>query len=290
MVKMVPAQCLSFRKKMIRSLSSLLFLICLLTTCANAPDQTAAAPIRIDGSNGVRPLILAVVDAYQAKYPNRKIIVGEGMSSADRIPALQSDSIQVIMASHGLDVPRLEMDGYEVYRFAQMPVVMAVHQSVSVDSLDGATLCSIYAGRLRNWSELGGTVLPIRPLARPVAEVDMEVLMERVPCFGVIRPDSIVVTHESSGDLARALAATEGGIGMTTLTRVAQSEGAIRALAFNGQEPSVANMESGAYNLLRDAFLVMSPDAGPEVIHFLEFVTGEGANVLREEGALPVKR
>lgn len=212
------------------------------------------------------------------------------MSSSDRLPALQTDSIQVIMASHGLDVPRLEIDGYEVYRFAQMPVVLGVHQSVSVDLLDGATLCSMYAGRLRNWSELGGEDLPIRPLARPAAEVDMEVLMERVPCFAVIQPDSSVVTHESSGDLARALATTEGGIGMTTLTRVAQSEGAIRALAFNGQEPSVANMESGGYNLLRDAFLVVSPEAGQEVIHFLEFVAGDGAKVLREEGALPLKR
>jgi phosphate transport system substrate-binding protein len=286
---MVPAHCLSFRKKMIRSFCNLLVVTCLLAGC-NTSSSPAKTPIRIDGSNGVRPLILAVVDAYQVKYPNRKIIVGDGMSSSDRIPALQSDSIQVIMASHGLDVPRLEMDGYEVYRFAQMPVVMAVHQSVSVDSLDGATLCSIYAGRLRNWSELGGMNLPIMPLARPIAEVDMEVLMERVPCFGVIRPDSNVVTHESSGDLARALARTEGGIGMTTLTRVSQSEGAIRALAFNGQEPSVANMESGAYNLLRDAFLVVSPDASPEVNHFLEFVAGEGAKVLREEGALPLKR
>jgi len=275
---------------MIRSLPSLLLLTCLLAACTNAPDNTTTAPIRVDGSNGVRPLILAVVDAYQAKYPNRTIIVGEGMSSSARIPALQADSIQVIMASHGLDVPRLELDGYEVYRFAQMPVVLAVHQSVSVDSLDGSSLCSIYAGRLQNWSALGGADLPIRPLARPAAEVDMEVLMERVPCFGVIRPDSFVVTHESSGDLARALAATEGGIGMTTLTRVAQSEGGIRALAFNGQEPSVANMESGAYNLLRDAFLVVSPDASPEVDHFLAFVAADGAKVLREEGALPLKR
>ncbi len=275
---------------MIRPLSSLLLLTCLLASCTNSADPATTEPIRIDGSNGVRPLILSMVEAYQRQYPDRSIAVGEGMSSADRIPALQADSIQIIMASHGLDVPRLEMDGYEVYRFAQMPVVLGVHQSVSLDSLDGATLCSIYAGRLQNWSELGGADLPIRPLARPAAEVDMEVLMERVPCFGVIRFDSTVVTHESSGDLARALASTGGGIGMTTLTRVEQSEGAIRALAFNGQEPSVANMESGAYNLLRDAFLVVSPDAGPQVNHFLEFVAGAGAKVLREEGALPLRR
>jgi len=261
----------------------------LLAGCASESDSTSVV-VRIDGSNGVRPLIVAMADAYQKQYPNRLVSVGEGMSSSDRLPALQSDSIQIIMASHGLDVPRLEMDGYEVYRFAQMPVVMGVHKSVSVDALDGASLCSIYAGRVRNWSELGGADLPIRPLARPAAEVDMEVLMERVPCFGVIQIDSTVVTHESSGDLARALARTEGGIGMTTLTRVEQSEGAIRAMAFNGQEPSVPNMKSGAYNLLRDAFLVVSPGASPEVLHFLEFVAGDGADVLREQGALPLER
>jgi len=274
---------------MIRSLCSLFVLAILLTGCQTG-SESSALTIRIDGSNGVRPLILSQVDAYQKQFPDRTVLVGEGMSSSDRLPALRADSIQIIMASHGLDVPRLEMDGYEVYRFAQMPVVLGVHRSVSVDSLDGATLCSIYAGRLRNWSELGGADMPIRPLARPRAEVDMEVLMERVPCFGVIQFDSTVVIHESSGDLARALASTEGGIGMTTLTRVEQSQGAIRALAFNGQEPSVANMESGAYNLLRDAFLVVSPDAGTEVNHFLEFVAGDGSEVLREEGALPLKR
>lgn len=254
-------------------------------SCNNSTDEI----VRIDGSNGLKPLIQELAQAYQKHHPDQTIAVGNGMPSRQRLPALTADSIQLVMASHGLDVPRLQIDGYHVYRFAQMPIVWGVHHEVTIDSIDGSSLCGIYAGKINNWQQLGGPDLRIVPMMRPKNEVDMEVILEKLPCMQVIAIDTAVVIRESSGDMAQSLAETPGSIGMTSLTRVNQSGNLIKTLAFNGVTPTPDNMASGTYNLMRDAYLVSAPAKRPEVDRFIFFVEGsQGAEVLRHSGALPL--
>lgn len=264
------------------------FIVLLLSSCTSSTSQ---GPLRIDGSNGVRPLMEAVAASYMGYYDERKVEVGEGMPSAERLAALDEGRIDLVMASHGLDEEALRAEGYDVYRFAQMPVVLAINtENNRMEAITTAELCGIYAGAYRNWSELRGTDLPIRPFARPRAEVDMEVLEANLPCFRNLTMAGEVQTRERSGELAQALMDTPGAIGMTTMTRVLASKGKLRALALDGIRPDYMNMSNGNYYLMRDAFLVARPNASQKVKDFLDFVEGAGMEVVMKERAMPLNR
>ena len=87
------------------------------------------------------------------------------------------------MASHGLNVADVTKQGMTVHRIAIIPVLFAVHESVIIDGVTEAQICSIYAGSARNWKELGITDLAVAPLVGPESEVDMEVVRDGIACF-----------------------------------------------------------------------------------------------------------
>jgi phosphate transport system substrate-binding protein len=247
-------------------------------------------PLLINGSNGVRPLVEALGAAFQPSNSEVSLSISATMGSKERLEALAADSIDMAMASHGIDEKALEAAGFEVILFAQMPVVMAVHQSVGVDKLSSAQLCDIYSGNLTNWKDVGGNDLPIQALSRPFEEVDVEVILEHIPCFADVELDSSVRFEERSGDMARALASTPGSIGMTTMTRVTQSEGAFQAIALDGITPSIDNIKAGRYLLLRNSYLVVKKEHSSGVDEFLSFVLSEkGSRIIEKNEAIPKK-
>lgn len=265
---------------------ALFFALWLVMGCQPAEQ----GPLIIDGSNGVRPLLAAVVKSYLEYYPERAVELGEGMPTDERLPALDQGRIDLIMASHGLDADSLSQAGYDVYRFARMPVVFAAPVDLNVEVLRSPDLCAIFKGEINNWSAVGGPEEPIRPFVRPKSEVDMEVVEKYLPCFRQMTYGPEVVTRLSSVDMARSLQVTPGSLGITTMTRVLQSEGKLRALAIDGIMPSYTNMQSNNYQLMRDAFVVAPPRSSEKVAHFLQFLETEGLEVILRNRAYPLTR
>jgi phosphate transport system substrate-binding protein len=266
---------------------------CAGDSAATRDDADAAlAPVHIDGSNGVMPLVRALAEAYMATEPGAVVTFGNGLGSRARLDSLRAGRMDIALASHGIDTAALRAEGLLVHRIAQTPVVFGVHSaSVSLDGLPSSRLCDVLAGRETSWRPLGdGRDLPIVLVVRPEAEVDMEVLRDRVACAHnvVITPSAVVV--EETADMARAITNTEGAIGITTATVAAQSGGAIRAMALDGVMPSVEAVREGRYTLTRSSYLITRGDAHAGVARFLAFVgSPEGQRVLEANGAVGVK-
>ena len=255
-----------------------------LAACGNStPKET----VLIDGSNGTRPLVEALVEAYRATHPKADIQVGTvGYGSKERLDVLESGRIQIAMASHGLDEAEILRRGMEIHHIAQMAVVFGVHESVSIKSLSKREICDIFTGKLSNWEFTDMYSLKIVPLMRPLEEVDTEVAQEAIPCLREMKLEAPVQVKESSGDLARALATTSGAIGLTNMIRVAQSEGKIRALAINGMLPSAENIRSGKYPMFRNNYLITRTSASEAVRDFLSFVSSPaGIRVIEANSA-----
>lgn len=266
------------------------FAFFLTTLFFHACQLNDPVPVLINGSNGVRPLVEALAEAFEVSHPNVPLSIEATMGSKERLEALASDSIDIAMASHGIDEEALKAQGFEVILFAQMPVVMAVHKDAGIGNLTSEQICDIYSGKIQNWSEIGGNDLPIQALSRPFEEVDTEVVVEHIPCFAEIELDSTVRFEERSGDMARALAATPGSIGMTTMTRVNQSEGAFQAIAIDAISPVIENIRAGRYPLLRKSYLVVKKVDSPWVDAFLSFILSEeGSRIIEENEAIPFR-
>lgn len=273
-----------------RRSAGVLLVLALLAACFGEPDATRAATrstIRIDGSNGVMPLVAALAEAWRAAGAQDSVVFGAGMGGSARIHALLDGSIDVALASHGIDVDSLAARGLTVHRVALTPVVFAVHAGVTVPRLTEAQICSAFAGRTTNWRSAGGANLPLRPVVRPESEVDMEVVRGGILCFAELPLASGVLVVEETADMAATLASTEGAIGVTTATVVQQSNGRIRALALSDVEPSPDAVSRGRYPLTRASYLVIraGPDSG--VVRFLDFIRSpQGAAVLAANGSI----
>jgi phosphate transport system substrate-binding protein len=91
--------------------------------------------------------------------------------------------------------------------------------------------------------------------------------------------------------MAKALADTIGGIGMTSATVVAQSKGRIAAIALNGVAADKRSIAAGHYKLTRDAFLIVGKFPSDPAKMFIEFVNSpDGAAAIMANGAIPAPR
>ncbi|HSA57322.1 MAG TPA: substrate-binding domain-containing protein [Gemmatimonadaceae bacterium] len=259
--------------------------------CGNgreAAPKPAPASIRIDGSNGVMPLVRALAEAWRAGGGSDRVAFGAGMGGSTRIQALLERRIDVALASHGIDEDSLVARGLAVHRIALTPVIFGVHAAVTAPGLSAAQVCAAFGGHAANWQALGGTSVPVRPVVRPESEVDMEVARAGIPCFTGLALAAGVTVVQETADMAAALAATEGAIGVTTATVVQQSNGRIRALALDGVEPSTDAVRAGRYPLTRASYLITQASPEPGVVHFLEFIRSPaGAAVLTANGSVP---
>src|SRR5690606_30053720 len=125
-------------------------------------DETPPA-VRIDGSNGVMPLVQALIDVYEGTSNGAVVTLGDGLGSRDRLDSLRSGFMDIAMASHGLDTAALRAEGLVVHRIAETPVLMGVHAaSVPVTAITSAQLCEVLSGKLTDWQALGAPVsIPI---------------------------------------------------------------------------------------------------------------------------------
>lgn len=257
-----------------------------LAAAASPSPAFAQQKIMIDGSTGTAPLVAALGKAFTAKH-NVVVELGKGLGTKARFEALSAGKIDVAMASHGLNVADITAMGMTVHRIAMTPVVFAIHETVRIDGLTDAQICTIYEGRQNNWKNFGGSDLAIAPLARPDSEVDAEVVRDGIACFKSLKLPASIRVLERAGDMARALAETSGAIGMTSATVVEQSKGKIKALTLNRIAADEGNVVAGRYRLRRDSFLVTRNAPSPQVKAFIDFVRGsDGAAIIKANGAI----
>jgi len=245
--------------------------------------------VRIDGSNGVLPLAAALRLGFEAWPDGGEVALGGGLGGRARIEGLASGSIDIALASHGLEFPDLARRGMTAHRIAVTPVVFAVHADVPVRNLKARDLCDIYEGKVTHWSSFGGPKLQIRAFLRPESEVDTEIVRALIPCMKGLLVARSVSLAETTGEMRQALQETSGAIGLTTLTVVRQSIVALRSVSIDGIAPTPENVTKGTYNLVRPAYFVTMTATPAHVKAFMDFVRSErGAAIILENGALAV--
>ena len=250
----------------------------------------ASEKLLIDGSTGMAPLVEALAKAYRDENAQTRIEIGKGLGTKARIAALSEGRIDIAMASHGLDVASVQRQGMAVHEIAKVAVVFGVNADVAVGNLTEAEICDIYSGKATDWKEVGGPSQAIVPLTRPESEVDAEVVRAKIGCLTNLEMVGSVKVAPKAPDMARALAATPGAVGMTTSTVVEQSQGRVKWVSLGGIEPTAGNVQNKMYALTRDSFLVTKAAPSPAVTRFLQFVrSSAGEKVLRANGAVPAK-
>jgi phosphate transport system substrate-binding protein len=217
-------------------------------------------------------LTRALAKAYQQRYSDPQVEIGEGLGTTARLQALEQGKIQIALASHGIKPEDVQKGNLKVIGIAKGAVVFAVNASVPITDITESQVCDIYSGKVQSWQPLGGPNNAIAVFTRPPTEVDAEVIRAEIGCFKELKEVETARVMARGGDMAKGLAETPHAIGMTSMTVVEQSGGKVIALTLNGVAPTSENVKSGGYFLTRNFLFVIKGEPTPSIRKFLDFV------------------
>jgi len=166
--------------------------------------------------------------------------------------------------------------------------VVGTGVSINPDNpVKGLTLTQvrqIFSGEITNWSQVGGSDLPIRVFVREPTAATRQSFDDFV--FAGAKPvyAATVNTVLSNAEMIASMRAFTGGIGMATLKQATVDDPKLRLIAIDGVPATMATLNDGSYKIRRPLYLVYPIEPGrmkPEVKLFLDFVRSpEGQKIL----------
>ncbi len=199
--------------------------------------------IRISGSTSMDKLTNAWGESFMEKYPGIKV-TAEFVGSSAGIEAVLSGGADIGNSSRSLTAD--ERAGGAVENPAAVDgIVVCVDPSNRIDGLTCRQLIDIYTGIVTNWSELGGSDIPVVVVGREAGSGTRGAFEE---ALGVEDQCAYANELDSTGAVMARVASTPGAIGYVSLD---VADDSVRVLSLEGVAPSVENIRDGSYPLSR---------------------------------------
>ncbi len=248
-----------------------------------------AETLQIDGSTTVGPVADAFAEYFKSVQPDLAITVkktGSGDGAAALIDGrcdvatmsrfMKTEEFQKAVANNVLPVAHVvAMDG----------VCVAVHPSNPVKSLTSVQVRDIYAGKITNWNQVGGSNTPIVAISRDTSsgtyETFDELVMKKSPMAASVE---YVNANPQAQSRVRTTAGAIGYVGLGF------QEG-VKILAIDGIMPTRQTVANGTYPVARPLFLFTNgyPKLGSVVHKFVSFyLTEKGQELVEAKGFVPL--
>jgi phosphate transport system substrate-binding protein len=229
---------------------------------------TAAAELSYVGSSTLGDHIIPAAAEAFARKTGVKFGPIAIQGSGQGLELVVRGAAQLAGVSRGLTVVEKQQRIY-YQTIGYDAVAVYVHGSNRVSSLSKATLKGIYAGRIRNWKEVGGKDAPLVLITQNPASGRsiMVELRDHVMDGVAFRKDRREVDRQP--DQVAALLSEPQGI---TAVSLASARPGINAVAIEGFPPDPRSVRSGAYILSRPLLLVTPARPDPDARRFVEFM------------------
>jgi len=279
--------------------SLLLLAALVVTACSHSAEPTRAQPTKSPteakisgkiteaGSTTVQPLAEKLAEAFTAKHPEVQIIVQGGGSSVG-VKSAGQGTVDVGAASRKLkDSEKEQYPDLKVFTIARDGIAIVVHPDVPVDGLTKDQVRDIFAGKITNWSEVGGPEVPIVVVSREEGSGTRAAFEEMV--MGKKGPPIVdtAILQPSNGAVRTTVSTTPNSIGFLSFGYLDES---VKALAIDEVEATEENAASGVYPIVRPLNLLTKGEPTGVVKAWLGFILSEeGQKIIVEEGYIAVK-
>lgn len=255
-----------------------------------AVAQGPAKALLVDGSTTVGPIADAFAEALMRKDPALSITVKK-TGSGDGAKALVDGLCDIATMSRFMKDKECKAaveKGFlpVAHAIAMDGVCVVVHPSNPVSGLTADQIRGIYAGRIANWKEVGGTDAPIVAISRDTSSGTYETFDGLV--MKSEKMAAGVETVGSNPQMHVRVSTTPGAVGYVGLGFVDEK---VKALTVNGIGPSKKTIASGVYPVSRPLFLFTRgyPELGSTVHTFCTFyLTEEGQEIIEAKGFVPL--
>lgn len=253
----------------------LLFACTILPVAAKEAAPSTSPSVQVRGSTIFLPSMQMLAERYMAEHAGSRVVVLGGGSWLGIKSVLDKSASLGVVSGEGLpdDLAELMEDENLPLRrvaIARYGVVPIVHPGNPVTDLSIAQLRDIYAGRIRNWKDIGGPAQPIHVVASADAMAGIfqvwnaKVMAGNTP----VTPSASTVLASQIGD---AVARDPLAIGYTALGRLT---GSVKALKVGGTEAREESIADGRYSVTGDlALAYLDPLSGPAKA-FLDYCLG----------------
>lgn len=244
-----------------RHLVGLAVTACVIGTSMSA---MAASAININGSTTVLPVMQQVSEAYMAKHKDVTITIS-GTGSGNGIKALRDNMTDVAMSSR--DLKAKEVKDFEKHGMNPVKVAVALDAIIpvvspknGVASLTMDQLRDLFAGKIKNWKEVGGVDAPVVVVGRDSSSGTFECWQDLV--MGKVRVSPRALLQSSSGGVVQAVSSNPNAIGYIG---VGYLDSQVKGVSVNGVKPGAETAKDRTWPISRELFLFAAGNDKGEV-------------------------
>lgn len=251
---------------------------------ASPQAPALSGDLLIGGTGAALGTMQKLADEFRKVHPDVRVKILPSLGSGGGIKALMAEHLTVSVSSRPItEVEKAK--GLKAREIARTPFVFATSLKTPVSNLTLDELAALYSGKTSKWSD--GT--QVRPVLRPVSDVDTQVVKDMSPALAQAVTDAhqrpgknIAVTDTDSAD---ELEKIPGAIGTSTLSLIKSEDRRLKVLALAGVEPTIQNATSGKYGYLKSIYLVTHANPSPVAQSFVKFIDSTpGRTILTQTG------
>ncbi|WP_394251624.1 phosphate ABC transporter substrate-binding protein [Vibrio profundi] len=263
----------------------------LLSFALTAP-AALAQETNISGSTSVARVMDVLAEEYNKTHPENYVAV-QGIGSTAGITMVNKGVADIGMSSRYL-TEREQVENLNVFPIAFDGLAVVVNRSNGVTNVTREQLFNIYQGKVTNWKEIGGVDQPIAVVTREASSGSRysfesllgltKIINDRL--VSDINPNNLVVNSNSM--VKTIVNHNPHAIGFISVGSVDRS---IKAVQFEGVDPTSDNISNGSYELSRPFLLLHKKDElSEESESFIKFVTSvKGQELIDEYGYTKLK-
>jgi len=254
-----------------------------LSGCSRTRGEQATQ-ITAAGSTSVTPFAEQLAEEFMRKHPGSHVNI-QGIGSSAGIQATETGAADVGMSSRELKED--EIAKLVPVTIALDALAIIVHPSNPVEDVTLDQVRRIFAGEIRDWSEVGGKAAPMTLVNREAGSGTRGAFEELV--MGKhgppVSPNSI--RQGSNGAVRAVVEGDPNAIGYISLGIVSPQ---VRALRIDGVAPTPERVEAGRYRLVRPFLFVVARGTDPAQLtrDYLDYIlSDEGQHSLAHAGLIP---
>ncbi|MDF2836404.1 MAG: phosphate transporter substrate-binding protein [Paenibacillus sp.] len=248
-----------------------------------APETNASGTVTLAGSTSVQPLAEELGTAYMEVNKDARIEVAGGGSGAG-VKAAQAGTADIGMASRAV---KDDETGIEPIVVAIDGIAVVANTANEVENLTVDQVKGIFAGTIKNWSEVGGKDGDIVVINREEGSGTRDAFGEIVLGEEPFVAEAII--QNSTGAVREAVSQDVNAIGYISTGGMNDS---VKAVKVDDHEPTEENIKSGLYPIQRPFNFLVGDSKDPSAVAqaFIDYVLSEeGQAIVVENGYVTAK-
>ena len=243
----------------------------------------AADELSIVGTDDGMDVLRALVVAFRDDNKSIWIYVPSSIESSGGIAAVSQDKAVLGRVARVLTDAEAATD-IQYKPIAKLPSAFYVNPDTAVTSLTSDQLADVYAGRVKNWKQVGGADLRIRVVRREEGDSTLRVLRVTMPRWKDLVIADRSKTAVTTEDAINTVHDVSGAIGFGPLTKTLEAKTVV--IKIDGRYPTDFEYPSSVVL----ALIYKSSTITPAARSFIDFLGTEKARAILEQfGTVPIK-